>query len=139
MAPCQSQVKNFQPYRLAVDGLSVAACQPPPSTMTSAERIGVPSLSTMPNTRWRLPFVVTRAMNDLRRMRVMAVSFHFISPLTISPLSVRYQRAWYLPRYASSWTWISARYLTFGAPYQPGTSNRSGKPWNGVSGSPFSA
>ena len=78
-------------------------------------------------------------MNDLSRMRVMAVSFHFSSPLTISPLSVRYQRAWYLPRYASSWTWISARYLTFGAPYQPGTSNRSGKPWNGVSGSPFSA
>ena len=78
-------------------------------------------------------------MNDFSCMWVTAVSFHFISPSIISPRSVRYQRAWNLPRYASSCTWICESHLTLATPYQPGTSSRSGAPWCFVSGSPFSA
>ena len=40
-----------------------------------------------------------RAMYDFSCMWVMAVSTHFISPSIISPLNVRYQRAWNFPRY----------------------------------------
>ena len=33
---------------------------------------------------------------------LIAVSFHFTSPLTVSPFKVRYQRAWNFPRNRSS-------------------------------------
>src|SRR5262252_3141327 len=46
-------------------------------------------------------------MNDLICMWVIAVSTHFISPSIISPLNVRYHRAWNLPRYRSSCKWLS--------------------------------
>ena len=87
---------NTSPF---VDGSIVAACHGPSSTLTSTDLIGVPSFSTTPSTLCWVPSLVTRAMNDFSCMWVMAVSVHFISPLIISPLSVRYQRAWNLPRY----------------------------------------
>jgi hypothetical protein len=58
---------------------------------------GEPSFRATPVIRCEAPSLVTRATNDFRRMVVTAVSIHFISPLIISPRTVRYQRAWYLP------------------------------------------
>jgi hypothetical protein len=102
VAPFQVQVNSFQEYLPLVDASIVAGCHAPSSTRTSTDFSGVPSFSTTPKTLCRRPSRVTRAMKDFNCMRVMAVSFHFISPSIISPFKVRYQRAWYLPRYCSS-------------------------------------
>ncbi len=101
--------------------------------------MGVPSFSTTAVTRWVFPAWMMRAMNDLSFMWAMEVSTHFSSPSIISPLSVRYQRAWNLPRYCCSCATISASHFTLGAPYQPGTISRRGEPWWRVSGWPLSA
>ena len=87
----------------------------PSSTFTSTERIGVPSCKTTPKTLWPFAARVTRAMNDFSRIRVIAVSFHFILPLTISPFRVRYQRALVLPEILVLLDVDLARYLTWGA------------------------
>jgi hypothetical protein len=76
---------------------AMAGCHGPSSTFTSTLLMGVPSFSTITVARWALPLLVTRATNDLRLRWVMPVSTHFISPLIISPLSVRYQWVWNLP------------------------------------------
>src|SRR5207253_6353753 len=91
-------VNSFHPYFSRVDGSIVAACHGPSSTFTSTDLIGVPSLRTTPVTLQAAPFLVTRATNDFGFMCVTAVSMYFISPSIISPRTVRYQRAWYLPR-----------------------------------------
>src|ERR1051325_9770480 len=105
-----------------------AACHGPSSIFTSTDLIGVPSLRTTVSTLYWLPVFVTRAMNDFRFMCVTAVSMYFICPSIISPRTVRYHRAWYLPRYASSWMWICESHFTLATPYQPGVSRRSGAP-----------
>src|SRR6266852_8268755 len=102
VAPFQVYVNSFHPYFSFVDGSIVAACHGPSSTFTSTDLIAVPSFSTTPVTLCALPFLVTRATNDFNCMCVTAVSFNRISPSIISLRTVRYQRAWYLPRYCSS-------------------------------------
>src|SRR5512134_2008805 len=117
VAPFQSKWNSFHEYLLFC--LShVAACHGPSSTFTSTDFIGVPSFSATPTTLWVSPSLVMRATYDLSCRWVTALSIHFISPLIISPRTVRYQRAWYLPRYGSCWATMSDSHLTLATPYQ---------------------
>ena len=96
-------MNSFHEYFALVAGSSVAGCHGPSSTFTSTDLSGVPSFSTKPSTLCRAA-VARHARDERLQLHVGDRP----SPSTSSrrrssrPCSVRYQRAWNLPRYCSS-------------------------------------
>ena len=78
-----------------------------------------------------LPAVLrTRAITDFRFSCVTSVSTNCVSASVSSPVpptarTVRYQRAWKLPRNRFSCRWISDSHFTLATPYQPGMIERA--------------
>jgi len=75
----------------------------------------------------------TLAMTDFRfnfetSLSTNCVAGSLSSPVPPTARTVRYHRAWKLPRKRFSCRWISETHLTLATPYQPGMMTRSGAP-----------